>query len=101
MTITLPSEIRAEAEAKAKAAGFSSVEAYIAALIAEDMPEEDLLPPDYTPPPELTPRSREELERMLDEGIASGNPIRVTPEFWAERRRVLEEKIAARKRASS
>lgn len=94
MTITFPDAVWAEAEAKAKASGFRSVETYIAVLIAEDTPEEDLLSPNYVPRPELTPRNREELERMIEEGMNSGPGVVADEAFWAERRRVLEAKIA-------
>ncbi len=97
MTITIPDSMKAEAEAKAKAAGFPSVEAYVVSLILEDVPEEEvLLPPGHTFPPEITPRNREELERMLEEGYASGPPIRVTPEFWENLRRRVEARHADR-----
>jgi predicted kinase len=99
MAITLPDAVRAEAEAKAKAAGYQSVEEYIADLIAEDVPEDDMLPTDYTPPPELTPRNREELERMIEEGMNSGPGVIADEAFWAERRRVLRERLARRRRA--
>jgi Arc/MetJ-type ribon-helix-helix transcriptional regulator len=96
MTITLPDSMVAEAQAKAKAAGFRSVDDYIAYLIVADEPESG--EPDYPPgPPEITPRNRAELEAMLEAGMNSGPPIRVTPEFWEERRRVLAERMAKRR----
>lgn len=50
-------------------------------------------------PPHLTPRDRAELDRMLPEGLGSGPPVRVTPEFWEERRRVLKERMAVRRKS--
>jgi hypothetical protein len=96
MTITLPDEWRGRLEARAQINGFASIEDYLLNL-AEAEATEDVLSPDSAGPPELTPRSREELERMLDEGMNSGPVIRATPEFWEERRRVLEERMAKRK----
>ena len=59
-------------------------------------PDEDEVA-DSVGPPGLSPKNRAELEAMLDAGMNSGPPIRDTPEFWEERRRVLEERIAGRK----
>ena len=96
MTITLPDSMRAEVEAKAKAAGFPSVEAYVVSLIVEDVPGEDLPTPGYAPPPEITPRNRAELEAMLEEGMNSGPPVRATPEFWENLRQRVEARHADR-----
>jgi antitoxin ParD1/3/4 len=97
MTITLSEAMRAKVEERVKAAGYASTQDYIVALIENDLDEEVLLPPGYVPPAEITPRNREELEAMLIEGLNSGPPIRVTPEFWEERKRVLEERMAKRR----
>jgi hypothetical protein len=100
MTINIPDELRDEIERKARTAGFDDVGLYVAALVIEDEP----IPPDELDlpgPPEIAPRNREELERMLEEGLNSGPPIRVTPEFWEERRRVLEERMARRRGEST
>jgi antitoxin ParD1/3/4 len=96
MNITLPDSMKAEVEAKAKAAGFPSVDAYVLDLIRFDTPEEDEVY-DLPGPPHLTPRNRAELEAMLDEGMNSGNPIVVDDAFWEERKRVLAERMAKRK----
>ena len=40
-----------------------------------------------------TREAEEKLEAMLLEGIHSGNPIEGTPEYWAEKRRRLEERL--------
>jgi putative addiction module CopG family antidote len=39
-------------------------------------------------------RARAELERLLKEGLESGPPILVTPEYWARLRRELAERAA-------
>lgn len=96
MTITLPDEWRERLESGAKRTGAASVEKYLLDLVEEAEREEEFLA--HLPgPPELTPRNRDELERMLEEGMNSGPPIRVTPEFWEERRRILAERMARRK----
>jgi hypothetical protein len=43
---------------------------------------------------QLTPRNRAELEIMLIEGMKSEGIVEADEAFWAERRRVLLEKIS-------
>ena len=93
MTITLPDERKAELERKARAAGFATILEYLLSLVPDEEDESG----DVEPPPERTPKDRAELEAMLDAGMSSGPPIRMPPEFWEERRRVQEERIAKRK----
>jgi hypothetical protein len=99
MTITLPDAMKAEVEEKAKAAGFPSVDVYVASLIIADKPDEDEEFDLPEPPPgaSYVVNSREELEAKLLEGLNSGPPIRVTPEFWADLRRRVEERVAAKR----
>lgn len=98
MTITLPDELKDRLEAKAHAAGFATVLDYFLSLVPEETRPDDA--DDTTGPPGLSPKNRAELEAMLDAGMASGPPIRMTPEFWEERRRVHEECIAKWKGSS-
>jgi hypothetical protein len=88
MTITLPDEWRERLETRAKLHGFASVDEYLLSLAeaAESVGESG--------PPEISPRSRAELDAMLDAGMASGPPIRATPEFWAERELELNRGVA-------
>ncbi len=39
------------------------------------------------PPPDFT--SQEELEALLLEGLNSGAPIRITPEYWQQKEEML------------
>ena len=96
MTITLPDEMRERVETRAKLHGYASVTEYILSLLDDEENGTENVDA-LSSPPELTPRSRAELEAMLDAGMNSGPPIRVTPEFWEERRRILEERMAKRK----
>ena len=45
--------------------------------------------------------SRKRLEAALIKGLDSGPAIPVNEEFWAERRRILAERIAAQKTATN
>ena len=100
MTITLPDELKDELERKARAAGFATILEYFLSLVPED-DESAAEETDSAGPPELTPKNRAELEAMLDAGMNSGPPIRMTPEFWEERRRVQEARAAKRKGGSA
>jgi antitoxin ParD1/3/4 len=42
-------------------------------------------------------RGFEELERLAEEGLNSGEPIEVTPEYWAKK----EQQLLARARAAA
>jgi len=51
-----------------------------------------------TAPPSFS--TEEELEALLQEGMASGEPIDVTPEFWANLQSQLSERRSASRKAS-
>jgi hypothetical protein len=51
-----------------------------------------------TAPPSFS--TEEELEALLQEGMASGEPIDVTPEFWANLHAQLSERRSASRKAS-
>ncbi|MCE9564785.1 MAG: hypothetical protein K8U57_22355 [Planctomycetes bacterium] len=96
MTITLPEEWRERLENRAKLNRFASVEEYLLSLAEAEEQESN-----HSGPPEISPQNRAELDAMLGVGMASGPPVRVTSEFWEERRRVLEERMAKRKGSAS
>jgi len=78
MTITLPDEMRESLERKAAVGGFASVNEYVAdVLAADEMPDfvETTRGPDF--------RTREELEKLIDEGMASGVAGEMDDAFWA------------------
>jgi antitoxin ParD1/3/4 len=97
MTITLPDEMKNELERKARAAGFTSVDEYVFHAL-RDRPDEhadDLR--DMPVPGELEIKSQEDLEAKILEGLNSGPPIRVTPEFWTNLRRRAEDRANSQK----
>ena len=99
MTITLPDVLAQRIEAIARQNGYPSAAEFLIGL-AEDAVI-DAADANKGGPSELCPKNREELERMLDEGMNSGPPIRVTPEFWEERRKELERRMAKRGRPAT
>lgn len=106
MTITLPDELRAELEAGAKAEGFATVDQYVhvmyiraAQMYGPDggvLGDFDYGLADWTDTPERVAARRERLNQLLQEGLDSGPAVEATPEFWAEMRRRLEDRMAAR-----
>lgn len=80
--VLLPEHLRAFVEARAAREGFASAAEYVAELVRREQVQVegyDLEDPEV-------------LERLLLEGLDSGPPIEVTPEYWAKMRRELIEK---------
>jgi len=71
LQLNLPDRLKAAAEERAAAAGYASVDDYIASLIEAD---------------EMAPIS-DELEAELLKGLDSGVPVDITPEFLANLKR--------------
>lgn len=98
MTITLPDDMRETLERAARAAGFASVDDYVAHVLrwddADDLSDE--LPPP-SPGASYVVNSREELEQKILDGLSSEESIPSTPEFWADMRRTVAERVAALK----
>lgn len=107
MTITLPDDMREELEQEAKTAGFATVDEYILVMYLRAKHSwgpngEDLLGDfeyglaDGTDSPERVAARRERLNQLIQEGLDSGPAVEATPEFWADMRRRLEERLAAK-----
>jgi hypothetical protein len=115
MNITLPDDVRELLKDRARRAGLASVEEYILEAVLAADPEElrevDLetwlrrclagdRDPSAVPPEEVEQRWRK-IEGELVRGLESGPAIEVTSELWAQRRRVLQERAAQRRRPES
>jgi antitoxin ParD1/3/4 len=87
MTITLPDELKAQLESKARAAGFATIAEYVCWLV-----QQEAAPDAEVSPGDLGFASEAELEAKLLASLNSGPPIAVTPEFWDE----LRKDVAAR-----
>ncbi len=107
MTITLPDEIKADLEAEAKAEGFSTVDEYVYIMYVRAklnygpqgenyMADHSLGIADDTDTPERVAANRERLRALIREGIESGPATPMTPDDWADLRRRLDERLAAR-----
>lgn len=96
MTITLPDELRDRVSALAKARGFATPEACLLDMVLQNLADDANPNESYSDAvvSRLTPKNRDELEAMLDEGMNSEGCVNGDSAFWAERRRVLLEKMS-------
>jgi antitoxin ParD1/3/4 len=63
-------------EQQVASGAYESAEAYLSALVEEDHRR----------------KAKERLEQMMLDGLHSGEPREVTPQFWDELRRELQER---------
>lgn len=82
MNVSLPESLRKFAEERA-AKGYSSVSEYFRELLRDDQKRV----------------AQERLEELLLQGLESGEPIEVTPEYWEKKRQELLAKAAKLKAA--
>src|SRR5580704_13758406 len=83
MNITLPEPMRQFIEQQITSGSYGTASEYVRALIREDQKR----------------KAQERLETLLLEGLDSGDPIEVTPEFWQSMRSRIEERRQAKKAA--
>lgn len=76
LNISLPQTMKDFVEGQVESAGFSTPSEYIRALIRDDQKR----------------RTEEKLEALLLEGLNSGEPIEITPEYWERKRAQLVER---------
>jgi antitoxin ParD1/3/4 len=82
LNVSLPKTLKKYVEAQVKEGGYSTPSEYVRALVREDQKS----------------KAEEKLETLLLEGLNSGEPIEVTPEFWRERRRELLKRLQKKSR---
>ena len=70
MNISLPDPLRDYVDEEVSKGAFSSASEYFRQLIRDDQKR----------------KARERLEELLLEGLESGDPIEITPEWWEEKR---------------
>ncbi len=83
MNITLPDSMRDWIENQARLAGHTSADSYVVEVLRDQRD-----------------RLKQEIDQQLIEGLESGDPVEINDEFWAERRRVLEERTKQHARQS-
>jgi len=80
LNISLPQSLKDYVESQVSAHGYSTPSEYLRELLRQDQKR----------------RAEEKLEGLLLEGLQSGEPIHITPEYWENKRRSLVEKWAGK-----
>lgn len=82
MNIALPESMKSFVQEQVTAGGYSSVSEYVRELIRADQRR----------------RTDERVDALLLEGLSSGEPIEVTPEYWEAKKRKLSERLSKAKK---
>ena len=77
MNIALPDSMKHFVQDRVSEGGYSSVSEYVRELIRADQRR----------------KAEERIDALLLEGLDSGPPIPVTPEYWEEKKRKLTERL--------
>ena len=78
MNISLPQSLKDYVEDRVSVGGYSTPSEYLRELLRQDQKQ----------------RTEDKLETLLLEGLESGEPIEITPEFWENKRKRLVERHA-------
>ena len=81
LNISLPQTLKDYVENQVKDSGYSTPSEYVRELLRQDQNR----------------RAEQKLETLLLEGLNSGEPIEISPEYWESKRRQVVERHAARK----
>ena len=84
MNVSLPEDLKEYVETQTRN-GYSTPSEYVRELIRADQKR----------------RAREKLDALLLEGLSSGDPISVDPDFWNELKQEALVKLGSRKKPSS
>ena len=77
MNIALPESMKQFVQDRVSEGGYSSVSEYVRELIRADQRR----------------KAQDRIDALLLEGLDSGEPIPVTPEYWEEKKRRLTERL--------
>jgi antitoxin ParD1/3/4 len=77
MNIALPESMKHFVQERVSEGGYSSASEYVRELIRADQKR----------------KAEERIDALLLEGLDSGQPIPVTPEYWEEKKRKLTERL--------
>lgn len=78
MNIALPESLKTFVQERVADGGYSSVSEYVRELIRADQKQ----------------RLEARIDALLLEGLKSGAPIEVTPEYWEAKKRKLAERLS-------
>jgi antitoxin ParD1/3/4 len=73
LNISLPQSLKDYVEDQVKANGYSTPSEYVRELLRQDQQR----------------RTEQRLEELLLQGLNSGDPIEISPEYWENKRRQL------------
>jgi len=76
LNISLPEPLRAFVDSQVAEGRYASPDEYIQQLIREDAKR----------------KTREKVDALVIEGLSSGEPVPVTPEYWEAKERQLTER---------
>ena len=76
LNISLPQSLKDYVENQVRDSGYSTPSEYLRELVREDQKR----------------RASQRLEALLLEGLNSGDPIEITPEYWENKRKQLVER---------
>lgn len=82
LNFSLPEELKRWVEGQVAAGGYGNTSEYIRELIRLDQKR----------------KVQEKLETLLLEGLDSGQPIEITPEFWEKKRKELMARLRETKK---
>ncbi|APW64304.1 type II toxin-antitoxin system ParD family antitoxin [Paludisphaera borealis] len=78
MNIALPEAMKHFVQERVSEGGYSSVSEYVRELIRTDQKR----------------KAEERIDALLLEGLDSGTPIAVTPEYWEAKKKRLAERLS-------
>ena len=81
LNVSLPQSLKDYVEKRVKGGGYSTPSEFIRALLRDDHRR----------------HAHEELEALLLEGVNSGSPLEITPEYWQRKRRQLVARFNRKK----
>jgi antitoxin ParD1/3/4 len=84
LNISLPQPLKEYVEQRVKEGGYSTPSEYVRDLLREDQKR----------------KAEERLEALLLEGLNSGKPIEITPEYWNKKRLQLTKRHNAKTRVN-
>ena len=82
VNFSLPEELKRWVESQVASGGYGNTSEYIRELIRQDRRK----------------KADEKLERLLIEGLDSGEPVEITPEYWERKRRELVARLEETKK---
>ena len=84
LNISLPQSLKDYVEERAKEGGYSTPSELVRALVHDDQKR----------------RAQEKLEALLLEGVHSGEPLLIPPQYWQRKRRQLLARFKRKKAGS-